>query len=256
MMKNFVIIVGTSLIQKDINNNVEEKSYPEEIKILEQQKEELSKTIKTLPKYTKYLWIFFILLIFAIPKTFLGIVFLIVFAIFILALPTIANENYTKIENTIRQKKIEYDNTQKKEKQEQKKELAEKEMEEQKLREEIESVTPFKSTEEATGYYIALISWELNDNDKLKSVSLMLKNQQKTKQLYFKYNGKGKSVNPPTGMWEAQFLRMSREKIKLLVKSQKYDEANELFREVFDKDPFTGEDITEHKHNLIHKYFN
>lgn len=216
----------------------------EEIRELEKQKEEVSKAIEKLSKIRLYGWIGLIIGFIILPINFGVIIFI---ALGISLLPVNQKQIYANIEEEIRKKKYEYEHSPEKEKERQDKERERKDKE---LQERIERVTPFKSSKEKGDYYIAAISWELSNNaEKLKSVNVILKSETKKilKNLYFKYKGKGKRVNATVGVWEETFLDIKRGEIYKLRDEGKYNEATELFREVFAKDPFTGEDLEDNK---------
>ena len=72
---------------------------------------------------------------------------------------------------------------------------------------------------------------------------ILLSETKSMKNLYYKYKGSGKTIKAPVGMEDEQYLRLSRSKMYLLREEKKYEECEKLFREVFEKDPFTGADI-------------
>lgn len=218
----------------------EEKEYQEEIKRLEQQKEVYSKSIGILSKIRIMGWIILIIGFIMIPKNFAVIVIFIMLVLINISLPVGARQNYANIEEEIRQKTYQYEHSPKKEKEKKEKEL----------QRQIEMHTPFKSVEEKGDYYIHGISWELSDDDdgKLKSIEAVLYSETKCiKYLYYKYKGEGMIINAPVGMWEENYLNITRSKIYSLRDEGKYEECEKLFREVFRKDPFTGEDLEDSK---------
>ena len=164
------------------------------------------------------------------------------------------NQKYSEKQERIDKKLYELEHTPEKEKEREKAQKEKEKAEKQKIREEkekeiqeqIEKYTPFKTVEEAKGYYIYRLGWELNNN-KLQSVDLLLCNSQnKLKDLHFKYK-KGKIINAPFGTTEENFLHINRQKIYMLNDDDEQQQAIELFREIFGKDPFTGEDIVSEK---------
>lgn len=220
--------------------NDEEKAYQEEMKRLEQLKEKYSKSISRLSKIRIFGWIILIAAFIIIPKSFGMIIVFILLALYNLTLPVSANEKYNNIVNEINQKRYQYEHSPEKEK----------EKKEKDLQRQIEMHTPFKSVEEKGDYYIHGITWELSDDDdgKLKSVEITLYSETKNiKYLYYKYKGEGMIINAPVGMWEENFLNITRSKIYSLRDEKKYAECENLFREVFKKDPFTGEDLEVNK---------
>lgn len=213
-----------------------EKEYQEEIKRLEQLEAKYKKSANTLSKVRIFGWIILIIGFIIIPKSLVNIIMFVLLAIGNLTLPVSANENYNNVVNEIIQKRYQYEHSPEKEKEKQEKDL----------QRNIEMSTPFKSVEEKGDYHIQHISWELSDEGKLKSVEVILFSKTGMKHLYFRYK-EGKTINAPVGMWEGYFLDITRKKIYSLRDEGKYEECARLFREVFEKDPFTGEDLEVNK---------
>ena len=219
--------------------NNEEKEHQEEIEKLETEKEKYSKQMKRLAKLRILGWIILIIGFIFVPKNFGYIVAFMLLALYNSVLPSDARAKYNNIVEEINQKNYQYEHSPEKEK----------EREKQKLQIRIERATPFKSVEEKGDYHISSVSWDLTENeDKLTGVNVVLISETKyMKNLYFKYKGKGKVINAPVGMIEEEYLEISRTKMYMLVEEKKYEESENLFREVFEKDPFTGEDIVSNK---------
>lgn len=215
--------------------NNEEKEFQEEIKRLEKLKEKYAKSAKTLSVVRILGWIILISAFIIIPKTLVNIIMLILLAIGNLTLPVSANEKYNNIVNEINTKTYQYEHSPEKEKEQQKKQLEWR----------IERATPFKSIEEKGDYYISSISWDLTESeDRILGVNVVLLSKTKyIKNLYFKYEENGKSIKTPVGMVDEEYLEISRSKMYILRDEGKYEECANLFREVFEKDPFTGEDL-------------
>lgn len=216
-----------------------EKEYQEEIKRLEQLETKYKKSANTLSKVRIFGWIILIIGFIVIPKSLVNIIMFVLLAIGNLTLPVSANENYNNVVNEIIRKRYQYEHSPEKEKEKKEKELQCK----------IEIATPFKSVEEKGDFYISSISWDLTDReDRILGVNVVLLSKTKyIKNLYFKYKENGKPIKPPVGMIDREFLEISRSKMYILRDEGKYEECAKLFREVFEKDPFTGEDLEVNK---------
>lgn len=226
----------------------------EETQKLEKEKEEILKEKEKLSNYMKYGWIVCLIIVLTVSIPIFLKICLLIAAIYVSSLLYKDNQKYSEKQERIDKKLYELEHTPEKEKEREKAQKEKEKAEKQKIREEkekeiqeqIEKYTPFKTVEEAKGYYIYRLGWELNNN-KLQSVDLLLCNSQnKLKDLHFKYK-KGKIINAPFGTTEENFLHINRQKIYMLNDDDEQQQAIELFREIFGKDPFTGEDIVSEK---------
>lgn len=226
--------------------NNEENEYLKQIKILEQKKEKSLKSIEEYRVLRILGWIGVIIAFIIMPENFTIKIVFVVIVLFISSFPALERLNYAQLEEEINQKKYQYEHSPEKEGQKREQEREKKEKE---LQKKIDMITPFNSVEEKGDYYIMAVAWELSSNEEnIKSVNVFLNSKTKhIKNLYFKYNGKGKTINPPLGATEENFLDIERSKIYNLRDAGKYEESENLFREVFGKDPFTGEDLVDNK---------
>lgn len=121
----------------------------------------------------------------------------------------------------------------------------EKKKRDKELQDSIDSITPFKTLEEAIGYHIIGIAYEVNSNDIFQEVNVILRNDttNKQKNLSYTYKGKKVMVDVPYGATSEGILRIKRQQIYNLIEDKEYEKASELFREVFKIDPFTGKDF-------------
>lgn len=119
----------------------------------------------------------------------------------------------------------------------------------QELQDSIDLITPFKNLEEAKDYHISAISWEQNENESFKNVNVILKNDKtgKMKNLMYNYEGQNTIIEVPIGATAYAILNIKRQQIYNLIEDGNYEEATEVFKEVFRKDPYTGKDIVINK---------
>lgn len=147
--------------------------------------------------------------------------------------------------NILQEYQLEQQKIQKKHYEEEHSPENEKKKRDKELQDRIDSITPFKTIEEAIGYHIIGIAYEVNNNDIFQVVNVILRNDTTSKQknLSYTYKGKKVMVDVPYGATSEGILRIKRQQIYNLIEDKEYEKASELFREVFKIDPFTGNDI-------------